>query len=332
MRDRLMPPRRVVITGGAGFIGSHLAEALLTGGCGVHVLDDLSAGRRDNLPAASPGLTFDQVDVTDPIVGRRRLSEAVAEADLVFHLASPIGVQRALAHRYDVCTSILAAGLAVADACRTHRKPVLVSSSSEIYGTGSPEPLRETDSANLPTDPRWGYGAAKFALEHLFLGLTQETRVPAWIVRFFNIAGARQRFNTGLCIASFVRCAMEGRPLTIYGDGEGARAFLHVADAVAALLTIIDAPELVARPVNVGGTTTYSIRRVADEVVRIVNPATSIRHLDPRSVFGPGYTDAPIRIPNLGLILHATDWRPGRSLADMVTDCWQSYLAVEAPA
>jgi len=318
---------RVVVTGGAGFIGSHLTEALLARGALVHVVDDLSNGRRANLPTDHERLRFEQVDIGDGGAGSAALNAAVAEADLVFHLASPIGVRRVHEHRLEICQSILASATAVVQACRTWRKPLLVSSSSEVYGTGLARPLAESDALPLGLEARWGYAAGKFMLEHLLLGLIEETGVAGWIVRFFNIAGPRQRPEVGLCIAVFTKAALDGRPIVVHGDGRQQRAFLHVKDAVAGLLAVVGTSELVGRPVNLGGPAAVSIRDVADTVRARVNNGIEIQHKSSQEVFGPGFSDATIRIPDLSLVRRTTTWAPQRTLADIIDDCAASLRA-----
>lgn len=324
MTDFFRAGRTVVVTGGAGFVGSTLVERLLEEGCRVHVLDDLSAGRMENLPQDHPGLAFTLLDLTAPDAAGRGMDQAIGSADFVFHLASPIGVRRAHEQRYDITRSILAGGVAVVDACRRHGVPLLYTSSSEVYGTGRPEPLREEDCGTLGLEPRWGYAASKFALEHLVAGLSQQTGLPAWIVRFFNVAGGRQRPDTGLCIAHFVHRAMRDLPLVVHGDGRQQRAFLHVRDAVEGLVTVARTPRLQARAVNLGGPIGYPIRDVAERVRALVNPGGVIEHRAPQDLFGPAFVAAGIRVPDLSLIHAETAWQARHTLEDMVRDCWNA--------
>ena len=324
MTNRGLAGQRVVVTGGAGFIGSHLVELLLSRNCFVHVLDDLSGGCRENLPLDHDRLRLDVMDVAAVGENAGRLAQAVAEADFVFHLASPIGVREAHEHRYAMCSSILAGGLAISAACRAHGTPLLVTSSSEVYGTGRQHPLAESDLAPLGLEARWGYAVGKLAVEHLALGLHEETGIPVWVVRFFNVAGGRQRPETGLCVAAFAQAALDSRPIVVHGNGQQQRAFLHVKDAVEGLIAVASCSALIGMPVNIGGTRPVTIAEVATETVRVVNSAASVQFQPAREIFGPSFCEATIRIPNLSRMMQATGWLPTRDLAEMIGDCAQS--------
>jgi len=315
------PGHRVLITGGAGFVGSHLADALLAQGCHVHVIDNLSAGRRENLPASRDNFTFEEGDVGETYPAPGPLGAAVGKADFVFHLASPIGVMLAHSHRFEVTSRILREGLAVVEACAAHRKPLLFTSSSEVYGMGKPAPIKESDVAALGLEPRWGYGAAKFALEHLVQSLTHKVGVPTWIVRFFNVAGGRQRPESGLCIPAFVHAALDGGEIIVHDKGEQQRAFVHVKDAAAGLLSVATCEDLVNQPVNLGSPDPITIRAVAERVVALVNPEANIAFKSSESVFGENFASADLRAPDITLLSTATNWKPRYTLDDIIVDC-----------
>ncbi len=316
----------VVVTGGAGFIGSTLVDRLLGRGCRVIVLDDLSNGELRNLPMAHPALSVHRVTVGAP-GSAAVLDDAVAAATLVVHLASPIGVGRAHAERFAVVQSILQSGIAVIEACRSHRRPMLMTSSSEVYGPGQLQPLSEDEPLRLGISPRWGYAAAKLALEHMAAGLFQEHGIPTWLVRPFNVAGPRQRPETGLVVATFVDAAVRGLPLVIHGDGSQTRAFLHVEDVAEALIRIVQCPLLAGRPVNLGGEQALSINEVAALVMQVSGAAVPIIHQSNHEVFGDGFVAAVTRVPDLGLLVSSTGWRPTRTAAQAIGDCYDARQA-----
>ncbi|WP_158303932.1 NAD-dependent epimerase/dehydratase family protein [Paramagnetospirillum magneticum] len=317
----------IVVTGGAGFIGSTLVRRLLDLGCSVSVIDDLSGGREENLPN-HPGVTLHRLRIGTDTADQ--VEAVVADADMVYHLASPIGVALAHQARYEVVENILSSGIAVVRACKAHRRPLVLTSSSEIYGGGLPRPLREADPSCLDIAPRWGYASAKMALEQMGAGLCLEHGVPVWLIRPFNIAGIRQRSETGLVVASFVAAAMQNRPLDVHGDGSQLRSFLHVEDAADALMAVTSAASLAGRPINIGSESPITIGALARLVLDIVGSASPIIQTPYDDMFDGLFTHATSRIPDIGLIKGATDWRPHRSLDDAIRDCWRG-MADDTP-
>ena len=313
---------RILVTGGAGFLGSALVVALLGRGCRVVVLDDLSNGVADNLPMREHEgrLSLRVVKVGDP-QALDLLDDEVARADAVFHLASPIGVLRAHSERLAVTRSILTSGVAVVDACASHRTPLLYTSSSEVYGPGQAEPIGEDSPVLFDLRPRWGYAASKAAVEHLVSGLFADEGVPAWIVRPFNMSGARQRATTGQVIPLFAAAALRGEPLVIHDDGEQQRAFLHVEDAVAGLISIATCPALRGLPVNLGGEGPVQIRELARMVQKAVGGSVAMVNRPSAAVFGKDFAITRDRIPDTRRLRTETGWRPLRSIEETVDDC-----------
>ncbi len=323
---------RILVTGGAGFLGSALADALLALGCRVVVLDDLSNGLADNLPIGGDDRVILRVAKVGDPAAAELVEKEVARADGVFHLASPIGVLRAHAERLAVTRSILAAGLAVVDACRRHRKPLLYTSSSEVYGPGQLARIGEDSPVLFDLRPRWGYAASKAAVEHLVAGMHADESVPAWIVRPFNMSGARQRPTTGQVIPLFVDAALRGEALVIHDDGEQQRAFLHVEDAVAGLLSIARCADLRGRPVNLGGEEPVRIIDLAVMVQKAMGRPVAMVNRPSAAVFGEGFAVTRDRIPDTGLLRQATGWRPHRPVQHIVDDCVQHLRAQQAVA
>ena len=314
------PHTHVLVTGGAGFVGSALVDMLLARNCSATVIDDLSNGLLRNLPASHPRLTIRTFRVGDPAYSAA-VHEEVRLADAVCHLASPIGVRLAHNERFAVTSGILESGCAIVEACRVHRRPLLYTSSSEVYGSGRDRPITESDPVTTDLRPRWGYAAAKAAVEHLVAGLFFDFGIPTWIVRPFNMAGPRQRAATGLVLPVFVNAALRGEPLVVHDDGEQRRAFLHVNDAAAGLLLVMGCRLLRGRPVNLGGSEAVQIRNLAKMVVEATGTSAPITMKPSSEVFGDRFAVTYDRVPDTSLLTTVTGWRPLRSTKQAVVDC-----------
>ncbi|WP_197092114.1 MULTISPECIES: NAD-dependent epimerase/dehydratase family protein [Mesorhizobium] len=314
------PRTHVLVTGGAGFLGSALVDLLLARHCSVTVIDDLSNGLLSNLPVGDPRLTVRAFRVGDPAFNAA-VRDEVGQADAVFHLASPIGVQRAHKERFAVTSGILESGCSIVEACRLHRRPLLYTSSSEVYGSGRDRPITESDPVMTDIRPRWGYAAAKAAVEHLVAGLLFDFGIPAWIVRPFNMAGPRQRSATGLVLPVFVNAALRGEPLVVHDDGEQRRAFLHVADAADGLLLVMQCRSLQGRPVNLGGSEAVQIGKLARMVVEATETNAPIIMKPSNAVYGDRFAATYDRVPDTGLLTAMTGWRALRSTKQTIMDC-----------
>ncbi|AGB45216.1 nucleoside-diphosphate-sugar epimerase [Mesorhizobium australicum WSM2073] len=325
------PQTHLLVTGGAGFVGSALVDMLLTRSCSVTVVDDLSNGLLGNLPAGHPRLTIRTFRVGDPAY-HAAIRDEVGSADAVFHLASPIGVERAHKERFAVTSGILESGCSIVEACRLHRRPLLYTSSSEVYGSGRDRPITESDPVMTDLRPRWGYAAAKAAVEHLVAGLFFELGIPTWIVRPFNMAGPRQRSATGLVLPMFVNAALQGRPLVVHDDGEQRRAFLHVADAAEGLLLVMQCRSLQGRPVNLGGSEAVQIGNLARMVVDATKTNAPIVMKPSSAVFGERFAVTHDRVPDTSLLTTMTGWRALRSTKQTVADCIEHMRAERAMA
>jgi len=316
---------RILILGGAGLVGSHLCDKFLEFGSLVTVVDDLSSGSICNLNTNNEDLAFLELDIGDSAESHSgsSLDRLVSEHDLVYHLASPIGVGQAHGRGFDTTSSILKDGLNVVDCCLRNRTPILYTSSSEIYGAGRTQILSEDDTAGFGLEPRWGYGAAKMATEHLVAGLKRDFGIPSWVVRFFNVVGPRQNPKSGLVVSAFCKAAQEGGDIIVHGDGSDRRTFLHVEDAVDAIFAIPQAESLQGRSVNVGGTENISIKELA-ELVKELCGGGRIVFKDHDEVYGSNFVRVPDRRPNLDLLMNETGWKPSRTLAEAVAGCLDS--------
>ncbi|AZO25006.1 NAD-dependent epimerase/dehydratase family protein [Mesorhizobium sp. M1E.F.Ca.ET.045.02.1.1] len=320
------PHTHVLVTGGAGFVGSALVDLLLARNCSVTVIDDLSNGSLGNLPASDPRLAIRTFRVGDPAFNTA-VHDEVGRADAVFHLASPIGVQRAHKERFAVTSGILESGCAIIEACRLHRRPLLYTSSSEVYGSGRDRPITEADPVMTDIRPRWGYAAAKSAVEHLVAGLFFDFGIPTWIVRPFNMAGPRQRAATGLVLPVFVKAALRGEPLIVHDDGEQRRAFLHVSDAAEGLLLAMQCRSLRGRPVNLGGSEAVQIGNLAKMVVEATKTNAPIVMKPSNAVYGERFAVTYDRVPDTNLLTTMTGWRPLRSTKQTIVDCIEHMRA-----
>ena len=327
-------PGRALVTGGAGFIGSHLCEELLRRGFEVHVVDDLSTGRRDNLAPLLHGgrLRLTVASVADPAVA----AAACAEADVVFHLAGVVGVRRLAREPLAVMQSNLVGTQAMVAAAATAHVPILITSSSEVYGDG-PVPFRESDPVRPGATEglRGGYACAKAMGEWLALGHAANSGLPVVVARLFNTVGPRQSGDHGMVLPRFLQQAVRGEPLTVYGDGAQTRCFAHVGDVVRALADLAMAPGAVGQVFNVGSDRETSVLDLARLVLARAGSRSVLRHVPYGEVFPPGFVDPPRRVPALERLRAAIGWTPSTPLAAIVDELVvlaRAGLAQPAPA
>jgi UDP-glucose 4-epimerase len=301
---------RALITGGAGFIGSHLAEALLAAGDEVAVLDDLSTGRPDNLAAVEghPRLTLTVGSIQDePLV--RKL---VRDADVVFHLAAAVGVRLILERPVDTIeTNVFGTELVLRAASDTGAR-VLIASTSEVYGKSDRVPLSEDDDRLLgPTSKsRWSYACSKAIDEFLALAYHQERHLPVVIVRFFNTIGPRQTGRYGMVVPRFVRQALDGQAITVYGDGRQSRCFTDVEDAVRAVVALSRSPAAVGEVFNVGTSHEVTIGDLARRVRELAGSDSTIVLVPYDEAYQPGFEDLRRRVPDIRKLQRAVGYAP----------------------
>lgn len=322
---------RYLVTGGAGFIGSHLTEALLAAGHEVTILDDFSTGRHQNILHLedSPQLKVIYGSVLEEELTR----ECVREAERVFHLASAVGVQLIIDEPVKTVETIVEGTATVLGACARYRKPVLLTSTSEVYGKSKQMPLAEGDDIVIgaPTFRRWSYAASKALDEFLALAHYHHSRLPVVIVRLFNTVGPRQTGRYGMVIPRLVRQALEGNPITVYGDGLQSRCFCHVRDSVRALIQLIDEPKARGEIFNVGNDREVTINALAELIRTATQSTAEIRHIPYREAYGSGFEDMPRRVPNLGKAAGLIGYHPQFSLEQILADV-VAYLQQERSA
>jgi UDP-glucose 4-epimerase len=310
--------KHVLVTGGAGFIGSHLTEALLNEGCAVTIVDDLSTGRWENISHLE-GLEGFRAIISSAD-DRDLLAAEMPRHDFVFHLASAVGVRNIVEHPVHTVQSIFGPTEAVLHFCARYRRPFLLTSTSEVYGKSEAIPFREeSDTVMGPTEKRrWAYACAKALDEFLALAYHHETRLPVYVVRLFNTVGRRQTGQYGMVLPSFVKRALAGEALLVHGDGEQQRCFCSVLDIVQGLLRVALCKEAVGRVVNLGSQDEVSMKALARRVVELTNSKSEIRIVPYSEVYGEGFDDMRRRVPDLGRAKALVDWAPRYGLDDII--------------
>jgi UDP-glucose 4-epimerase len=320
------------VTGGAGFIGSHLTELLLAQGHRVTVLDDLSTGRYSNVGhlEGRPGFTL----IIDSVRNEALVEELIRECDRVYHLASAVGVKLILEQPVKTIETIVGGTDVVLRKCSRFRKAVLVASTSEVYGKGTAVPFREDDDVmtGATSKHRWAYSCAKALDEFLALAHWRETRLPVAIARLFNTVGPRQVGQYGMVVPRFVQAALQNEPLTIYGDGEQTRCFAHVADIAGAIGRMLDTRECFGQVINLGNDREISINCLAQRTIALTHSRSEVCHIPYDEAYGPGFEDMQRRVPSLERARDLLGYEPRYGLEEIILDVAASFGAARAVA
>jgi UDP-glucose 4-epimerase len=311
---------RILITGGAGFIGSHLTDRLVADGHQITILDNLATGRKENLSAHLGGnsVSFIEGSILDlPI-----LDGLIKETEYVFHLAAAVGVFNIVNHPLDSLMTNIRGTENVLESAHKYSKPVFVTSSSEVYGKNVSDSLKESDDRILgaPVTLRWSYSEAKAIDESLAYAYWVEKKLETRIVRFFNTVGPRQLGAYGMVVPRFVQFALKDDPITIYGNGEQTRCFGHVLDAVDAVVRIAFADNTIGKVINIGNDYEISINDLARKVIEQTNSKSEIVYVPYEEAYGDGFEDMERRVPNIELIKSLVGWEPRRDLSTMISD------------
>jgi len=318
---------KFLITGGAGFIGSHLTDRLVADGNHVTVLDNLSTGRKENLSAHLGG---DKVEfIEGSILDLPLLDKLINESDYVFHLAAAVGVFNIVNHPLDSLKTNIRGTENVLESALNNSKPVFLTSSSEVYGKNTSDSLRESDDriTGTPLKLRWSYSEAKAIDESLAYAYWVEKQLETRIVRLFNTVGPRQLGAYGMVVPRFVQAALKNEPIMVYGTGEQTRCFGHVYDAIDAMVRISLAPNTIGKVINVGNNFEISINNLAKKVIAQTNSKSEIVYVPYDQAYGEGFEDMERRVPNIELIKSLVDWTPTRDLSTMITDIAKSLSA-----
>lgn len=320
-----------LITGGAGFIGSHLADALLARGDSVLALDDLSTGAEANVRHLfdHPGFELREGSILDHDL----VSKLGNNVDVIVHLAAAVGVKLIVEHPLDSLLTNIRGTEIVLDAAAELGCKVLITSTSEIYGKNASGPLKEDDDRILgsPFKARWSYSTSKAVDEILARGYWRDRGTPTVVVRLFNTVGPRQTGAYGMVVPRFVHQALRGEPITVYGDGEQRRSFCHVSDVVTALLQLLDHPGAIGDVFNVGARNEVSINELARLILATTGSSSPVVHISYDVAYEEGFEDMERRIPDTGKLEALTGWRATRSLEDVIEDVIEHERVGAAP-
>jgi len=309
---------RALITGGAGFIGSHLSEGLLEGGDEVLILDNLSTGSMDNISHLKGCRGFEYF--IDSVNNEPLLAELIDRSDAVFHFAAAVGVKLIVYQPvYTIETNVHGTEVVLKHANKK-KKLVVIASTSEVYGKSEDVPFREDSDLVMGPTPkhRWAYACSKAIDEFLALAYWKERKLPVIIVRFFNTVGPRQTGQYGMVIPNFVRQALAGEPITVFGDGQQSRAFTHVADVVGALLKLIKEPKAIGQVINIGTTEEISILNLAERVRDLSGSKSAIKFIPYDQAYESGFEDMPRRVPALAKVEGLIGYSPQHGLDDIL--------------
>ncbi len=309
---------RVLVTGGAGFIGSHLADALIGRGDQVVALDNFSTGSTANIKHITKNFEIIDGDIRNADL----INDTIKDVDLVIHMAAALGVNTILESPLESISTNIAGSEVVLKAAANHKKRILIASTSEIYGKNPKQPLNETDDrvVGSPQKIRWSYSDAKAIEEAMAFSLNQEKGLKVTTARLFNTVGPRQSAHYGMVVPRFVKAALKNEPISIYGDGTQSRVFCHVDDAIEALLALVGTDKTINEVYNVGGTGEITIKELANQVIKETKSQSSIKFIPYEKAYAPGFEDMQRRVPDISKIKRDLDWAPNKNLSEIIAD------------
>src|SRR3982751_4462563 len=311
---------KILITGGAGFVGSHLADKLINDGHDITVIDNLSTGRYSNVAHLEGHERFRLI--IDTVLNEKLMEELIRETDHVYHMASAVGVKLIMDHPVRTIETIFRGTDVVLGFCSRYRKRVLIPSTSEVYGKGASVPFKEDDDllTGATDKHRWAYACAKTLDEFLALAHWKETRLPVVVVRLFNTVGPRQTGQYGMVVPRFVHAALKNEPITVHGDGTQQRCFGHVHDVVEGLVKLLETPECFGQVINLGNDEEITINELAQRAIKMTGSSSEINYVPYENVYGDGFEDMQRRVPSLEKARRLIGFRPTRSLNDVISD------------
>jgi UDP-glucose 4-epimerase len=316
---------RYLITGGAGFIGSHLAEELLRRDHEVFILDDLSTGSIENIKHLKSNPKFQAV--IDTVMNRPGTAELVDQVDVVYHLAAAVGVKLIVESPVRTIETNIQATEMILSLANKKKKPTFIASTSEVYGVSDKIPFHEDGELVMgaTTKGRWSYACSKAIDEFLAIAYWKERKLPTVVARLFNTVGPRQTGQYGMVVPTLVRQALAGAPLTVFGDGKQSRCFTHVSDVVRALIGLMEKPDAYGNVFNIGSTYEISIHDLARQVREITGSKSEIVFVPYEKAYEEGFEDMPRRVPNTTKINNLIGWKPTIDLPQILKDVTEHY-------
>ena len=316
---------KILITGGAGFVGSHLADKLHNEGHDITVIDDLSTGSYQNVAHLEGQERFRLIIET--VLNESLMEELIRETDRVFHMASAVGVKLIMEHPVKTIETIFRGTDVVLGSCAKFRKRVLIPSTSEVYGKSSEVPFAEDNDIlkGSTSKHRWAYACAKELDEFLALAHFKETRLPVAVVRLFNTVGPRQTGQYGMVVPNFVKAAVRNEPLIVHGDGGQSRCFGHVLDVVGALTKTIETPECFGQVMNIGNAEEVTIKQLAEKAIALTGSRSEIRYIPYEEAYGEGFEDMRRRVPSLEKARRLIGYQPTRTLEQIINDVAKQF-------
>jgi len=309
---------RILITGGAGFIGSHLADHYVGKGDHVTILDNFSTGSQENIAHLEGKVSTVDGDIRNVDL----VEQLIKDADLVLHMAAALGVNTILESPLESMSTNITGSEVVLNAAAKFNKRIIIASTSEIYGKNPKQPLSEGDDrvVGAPQKIRWTYSDAKAIEEAMAAALHAQSKLPVTTVRLFNTVGPRQTGRYGMVVPRFVQAALKNQVLTIYGDGTQSRVFCHVDDAVQAIATLAATDSTIGEVFNVGGSGEITIKELAERVIALTNSQSVITYTKYSDAYGAGFEDIQRRVPDISKIKKAIDWAPTNDLTQIIND------------
>ena len=314
---------RAFITGGAGFIGSHLADALIARGDTVTILDNLSTGSRANIAHLKDSITIHEGDIRD----KDLVDKLVAESDITFHMAAALGVKNIMENTIESIDRNFSGSEVVLNAAAQHKKRLIIASTSEIYGKNPNQPLHEESDrvVGAPQKIRWSYSDAKALEEAVAHTLHKTHGLKVTTVRFFNTVGPRQTGQYGMVLPRFIQAALNHEEITIYDDGSQSRVFCHVDDAIRAVLTLADTDSTIGDYFNVGGTGETTIKQLAKKIIDRTQSQSTIKYIPYTDAYPAGFEDMQRRVPDITKIKNSIGWQPTHTLDSIIDSVAASF-------